>query len=102
LDQANQLASYRQEQGLDTAVIDIQDLYDEFNYGIPNPTAIRDFLALAYSTWQAPAPSYVVLLGDASFDPKNYLGFNRTNYVPPYLSVVDPNWGDCRDNKIVT
>jgi hypothetical protein len=103
LDQADDLASYRQEQSLDTVVIDIQDLYDEFNYGIPNPTAIRDFLALAYSTWQAPAPSYVVLLGDASFDPKNYLGFNRTNYVPPYLSVVDPELGEtAADNKYVT
>ena len=103
LDQANQLAGYRQEQGLGTAVVDVQDLYDEFNYGIPNPTAIRDFLALAYSTWQAPAPSYVVLLGDASFDPKNYLGFNRTNYMPPYLSVVDPELGEtAADNKYVT
>jgi len=103
LDQANQLAGYRQEQSLGTAVVDVQDLYDEFNYGIPNPTAIRDFLALAYSTWQAPAPSYVVLLGDASFDPKNYLGFNRTNYMPPYLSVVDPELGEtAADNKYVT
>ena len=84
-------------------MVDVQDLYDEFNYGIPNPTAIRDFLALAYSTWQAPAPSYVVLLGDASFDPKNYLGFNRTNYMPPYLSVVDPELGEtAADNKYVT
>jgi hypothetical protein len=42
-------------------------------------------------------------LGDASFDPKNYLGFNRTNYVPPYLSVVDPELGEtAADNKYVT
>jgi len=87
------LANYRQDQGLRTSVVDVQDLYDEFNYGIANPSAIRDFLALAYSTWQAPAPTYVVLFGDGNFDPKNYLGFNRINLVPPYLSVVDPNLG---------
>jgi len=102
LERANQLANYRQDQGLRTTVVDVQDLYDEFNYGIANPAAIRDFLALAYFTWQAPAPTYVVLFGDGNFDPKNYLEFNRINLVPPYLSVVDPNLGETAADNLYT
>jgi len=40
-------------------------IYNEFNYGIESPHAIRDFLDYAYHEW-AVAPTYVLLLGDAS------------------------------------
>ncbi len=101
--QAGQLASHRRAQGLRTAVVDVQDVYDEFAYGIVSPAATRDFLKHAYSQWQAPAPSYVVLVGDGHYDPKNYLGYGRTNYLPAYLAPVDPWQGEtAADNRYVT
>jgi len=44
-----------------------------------------------------------VLLGDGNYDPKNYLGFGRTSYIPPYLLDVDP-WiqETAGDNRYVT
>ncbi len=86
LTQAAALRDHRAAQGLRAMAVDVQDVYDEFGYGLVSPIAIRDFLAYAYASWQAPAPSYVVLLGDGHYDPKNYLGYGRTSYIPPYLA----------------
>jgi len=101
---ANALKDYRVSQGMRAVVVDVQDIYDEFNYGINHPDAIHDFLAFAYNNWQAPAPSFVVLLGDGHYDPKHYLvAYNRTSYIPPYLANIDPFIGETSaDNRFVT
>lgn len=84
-------------------VVDVQDIYDQFGYGMVGADAIRDFLAYAYASWQAPAPSYVVLLGDGHYDPKDYTGYGRTSFIPPYLLPVDPWIGEtASDNRYVT
>ncbi|MDH3403503.1 MAG: C25 family cysteine peptidase [Acidobacteriota bacterium] len=62
------LADFHRQRGLEVAVIDVQDLYDEFNHGILHPRAIRDFIAYAHAQWQPPAPKFVLLVGDASWD----------------------------------
>ena len=49
----------------------MNDIYDEFNYGILHPRAIRSFIQYAHSHWTAPAPRFVLLVGDASWDTKN-------------------------------
>jgi hypothetical protein len=65
------LAEYYRGTGLKVEVVDIQDVYDEFNNGILHPRALKDFLSHAYHQWQKPAPRYVLLVGDASWDSKN-------------------------------
>jgi hypothetical protein len=67
------LAAFHRSRGLKVAVVDIQDVYDEFNGGILHPRALRDFLSYAYHKWKKPAPRYVLLVGDASWDAKNEL-----------------------------
>jgi len=97
------LMNLRASQGLQVLKVDVQDIYDEFNYGVIAPTAIHDFLLYAYSHWEAPAPAYVVLLGDGHYDPKDYLNYHRTSYIPPYLANVDPWIGEtAADNRYVT
>jgi len=76
------LAEHRRSQGLRVAVVPVDDIYDEFNHGIFNPAAIRDFLRYAYQHWAAPAPVYVVLFGDANQDYKDNLHTDTPNYVP--------------------
>jgi hypothetical protein len=92
LSAAQRLAEHRRQRGLQVAVVDVTDVYDEFSGGIFDPRAIRDFLAYAYQNWARPAPTYVLLLGDASYDYKDYLGTGRINYVPVYL-VETPGFG---------
>jgi len=95
------LADHRSASGMRVARVMIDDLYDEFNDGIFNPPAIRDFLEYAYDNWVAPAPSYVLLVGDAYYDYKDNLGQGIENYVPSQL-VETPSLGQtASDNWFV-
>jgi len=78
------LSEYRGSQGLRVLAIDIDEIHDSFTYGISDPQAIKDFLGYAYANWQPPAPQYVLLVGDATFDPKGNF-FAPQPGVPTYL-----------------
>ncbi len=66
---AHYLAEYRNSAGFSSMVVNLEDIYDEFNHGIPNLNAIRDFIEYAYYNWQY-MPRYIVLAGDGSYDYK--------------------------------
>ena len=96
------LRDYRASQGLRALEVDVRDVYDEFGFGVVGAEAIRAFLLYAYGSWQAPAPTYVLFVGDGHYDPKNYLGYGRTSYLPPYLAPVDPWLNEtASDNRYV-
>jgi len=80
---AEGLADLRRDTGLRSQVVDLEDIYDEFNSSLPSPRAIQSFLAYARASW-APGPSMVVLAGAGTYDYKNLLGFGG-NLVPPLL-----------------
>ncbi|HSN77010.1 MAG TPA: C25 family cysteine peptidase [Anaerolineae bacterium] len=96
---AQQLARHRHSQGLRTAVVKIGDIYDEFSAGVFAPQAVRDFLQYAYENWAAPAPTYVVLLGDSTQDYKDNLHDGTVVFVPSmniattlFGEVSSDNW----------
>ncbi len=62
------LAEFHRQRGLKVAVLDVEDVYDQFNDGIVHPSAIRALAASAYKDWSTPRPRYILLVGDASFD----------------------------------
>ncbi len=102
-DQIMPLVNWRAASGLRTAVVKVDDIYDEFNNGLVDPSAIHDFLEYAYNNWQRPAPVYVVLVGDGNYDPRNYLGTGEATYIPAYLEQVDLYIGEtASDNRYVT
>ncbi len=97
IDDVQPLAAFRGEQGMRTKVVDVQNIYDEFNHGILDPHAIRRFLAYAYHNWQPPAPTYVLLVGDTHIDIKN-----KPNFVPT-IRVQIPGYGSsASDHQFVT
>ncbi len=77
------LQSLRESQGLKVAVVNVEDIYDEFNFGNKSPQAIRDFLARATKAWATP-PRFVLLVGEGTYDPRDYLGLGQ-DYVPTKL-----------------
>ena len=80
------LASHREiTSGLRVATVKVEDVYDEFNHGIFSPQAIRDFLTYAYENWVPPAPTFVLLVGDATYDYKDNKDTGTVNYVPTQL-----------------
>ncbi|TDR41106.1 peptidase C25-like protein [Tahibacter aquaticus] len=68
IDAIQPLAEFHRKRGLRVAVIDVDDVYDQFNHGITHPQAIRNLMEQAYKHWPAPQPRFALLVGDASFD----------------------------------
>ena len=97
------LVAHRTGQGLVVKVVELKAIFDEFNYGIYSPEAIRTFLDYAYHNWSGEPPTYVLLVGDGSFDYKGNLSQGNPNLLPPYLAFVDPWFGEtAADNRYVT
>jgi hypothetical protein len=90
------LQTLRQSQGLRVALVDVQDLYDEFNYGAKSPYALKNFLLSAEANWQS-KPRFMLLVGDASYDPRGYLA-GDLDFVPTklvdtaYLQTASDDW----------
>jgi hypothetical protein len=97
------LAALREAQGLRVEVVDIEDIYDEFSFGIKSPQALKDFLAYAHRNWPQPAAQYVLLVGDSTYDPKDHWGeADDTAYLPTYLMFTDFKGETVTDQWFVT
>ncbi len=84
-----------------TKVACMEDIYFYFNGGVPDPTALRNFLRYAYYHWTAPAPSYVLFFGDAHYDYRN-INLPDTLRVPTWeiYSPTEIN-SRCTDTYLV-
>ncbi len=88
VNQAQRLASFRQQNdGLDVAVVTIDQVYNEFSSGVQDVTGIRDFMKYLYDKGSNDKLKYLLLFGDCTFDYKeiNTIGINK-NKIPIYES----------------
>jgi hypothetical protein len=91
------LKALRQKQGYAVEIIDVEDIYDEFSFGEKSPQALKDLFAHARATWKI-VPRYILFVGDASYDPRNYLGAGDFDFVPTklidttYLETASDDW----------
>ncbi|MFC1479201.1 C25 family cysteine peptidase, partial [Planctomycetota bacterium] len=83
------LAERRRSQGLSVRSVSIQDVYDEFSDGEPEPKAIQDFVKYTFENWKGSAPQYLILVGDATSDPLDRQGSGVINYIPTYLAYTE-------------
>ncbi|MFQ5628524.1 MAG: C25 family cysteine peptidase [bacterium] len=99
MEQAQRLAAYRrQKNDFEVVVVDVQEIYDEFLFGLESAQAIRNFLVHAFHNWQSPAPQYVLLMGDGSWDPKkNNPQTTKRSFVPAIGNPVSDNRLVCID-----
>ncbi len=86
IDEAEELATYRETDGFMAKVVELQDIFDEFANGSPDPNAIREFLHFANETWTT-SPRFVVLVGKGSFDYREILG-PAINLLPPIMALT--------------
>jgi hypothetical protein len=83
--EAERLANFhREKDALTVGVVSPQQIYNEFSSGAQDVSAIRDFARLLYNREDKPL-KYLLLFGDASYDPKNRIADN-TNYIVSYQS----------------
>jgi hypothetical protein len=86
--QAQRLADFHTtNSGLSSAVVSLQQIYNEFGSGSPDLVAIRDFVKFLYDQASSTDKKvkYLCLLGDASYDYKNRIPDNN-NLVPTFHS----------------
>ena len=108
---SNELNSYataianlhQTKNNLSVSVVNTPQLFNEFSGGIADPSAIRDFMKMLYEaagTNTSLLPQYLLLYGDASYDPQ----FGRTQSVstliPTYESInsLSPIISYCTDD----
>ncbi|MBE0684906.1 MAG: hypothetical protein IH585_02790, partial [Anaerolineaceae bacterium] len=93
LDTLQSLVDYRSSQGNKVRLVDLQDVYNQFNYGISHPIAIKNFFGYIYQHWEAPAPQYVLVVGDGHWDLKQNRSLAEI-FLPPNFVWVDPLQGE--------
>jgi len=86
LEKAQELVDYRDGDELESMLVELQDIYDEFAFGTPDPNAIRAFLRYTHENW-ATAPEFVVLVGKGSFDYRDVQG-KGGNLFPPIMALT--------------
>ncbi len=95
---ADSLADYRRNQGFEVEVVDIEDVYKEFNFGIKSAHAIKSFLQYANKNWQKPVPQYLLLIGDANWSGNKARTITNVDYIPSYGWPVSDFWYVCLDS----
>ncbi len=86
------LIDWRTQQGLQVKIIDLQTIYDQYNFGIAHPIAVKNFMKMVFQSWQTP-PMYILVVGDGHWDLKNEIT-EIENYFPPNFVWVDPVQGE--------
>lgn len=90
-EQAQALADYHAAlDGLHSVVVDVNEIYNEFSTGVPDPTGIRDFVRMVYLR-SGGNLKYLTLFGRASFDFRNIKGVGH-NFVPCYETLDKPEY----------
>ncbi len=93
----NYLSFIESNYNVTTKLINVYDIYDEFNFGFFAPEPIKDFLISTSINWQTPAPKNVFIVGRANYD---FHGYKTTylntpvepNLVPSFGVPVSDNW----------
>ncbi len=94
------LVAQRQQEGLKVLAVDVQDVYDEFGFGEKSAAALQSFLQFASGNWGIP-PSYVLLVGNGTYDPRGYFGSPELDLVP-ILQVETSQMYTASDDAFVT
>jgi len=76
------LVERRRGQGLAARAVALEEIASVFGAGQPSGEAVRAFLSFAFHSWARPSARYVLLVGDASYDPRNFMGSSRLAPLP--------------------
>ncbi len=93
LDEANRLAEFHQQHSnLSTYVTTPARIYNEFSSGSQDVSGIRDFVKMIYDESNpGNEPKYLLLFGDASYDYKDILSADNSNFVPCWEDIESLN-----------
>jgi hypothetical protein len=78
------VAVLREQDKWRVRVVDVNDIYATFDWGLEGPIAIKQYLAWTMRHWPGGGPSYVLLVGDCTSDYRNDFRNKVRNFVPTY------------------
>ncbi|MEZ5306296.1 MAG: C25 family cysteine peptidase [Pyrinomonadaceae bacterium] len=81
---AYEIQGVKKREGIETQLVLLENIYDEYSYGRKSDEAIKQFLRDAYQNWSN-TPEFVLLLGDSSYDMRNYLNQPVRDVIPTHL-----------------
>ncbi|MCZ7673931.1 MAG: C25 family cysteine peptidase [Chloroflexi bacterium] len=86
--------------GWPSPLVPVAEIYDEFGGGEATPDSLQTFIRYAAETWQAPSPRYLLLVGDATTDYRNYFDLAPANIVPSPLVAVAYSGETVSDSRL--
>jgi hypothetical protein len=89
---AGPLLERRQGEGLSSRAVSFEEIASEFGHGQPSAEAIKEFLSYAWQTWRRPSPRYVLLRGDATYDPQHFLSTSWASPLPAQWAKTSYLW----------
>jgi hypothetical protein len=89
---AEPLLARRASQGLITKAVSLEEIATAFGYGTASGEAIRSFVSYAYHSWTRPSPRYVLLLGDATYDPQHFIATSWASPLPALWGKTGYLW----------
>ncbi len=91
MDDLEPYLEFKRTEGWNPIAVSVADIYDEFNWGIHSPLAIKSFLRYANNAWGS-HPEYAVLFGDAISNPQQAKRDTRIENIPTFY-MQTYGWG---------
>ncbi len=91
MDNLEPYLEFKRSEGWNPIAVSAADIYDEFNWGVHSPLAIKAFLRYANNYWSS-HPEYVVLIGDAISNPQQAKRDTRIRNIPTFY-MQTYGWG---------
>ena len=88
-DDASRIKNLREKEGLSVKIVNVDDIYNQFSSGNQDISSLRNYIKFLYYSSNKKL-SYVLLIGDCSYDFKNRIP-NNTNFIPIYQSYNSSN-----------
>ena len=76
----------------DVSVVNVKQIYDEFDDGYPTADAVQAFVRYAYENWSTPKPQYILIVGDGILRVK-LSDIIEDEYLVPSPTEISKYWG---------
>jgi len=107
IDGLTPLVHFHQSQGRVVRVVDVFDIYDQFNHGIFDPQPIQDYIR---ATAHDMGYQHVLLVGGDTYDYRDNFGIGSISFIPSFyasttggiinFAPVDALFVDLNDNRV--
>ncbi len=71
-----------ESKGYTTKLVDVQHIFNEFNFGIRSADAVKEFIRYVYNNWSSPHLRQVIFIGEGTNDERDGSPSKAFNVIP--------------------